>query len=879
MIDAAVTLLFALYVYINSKYVWNKDLKGVFLNKLQDPSITNQLEQLNSDIGNCHSNGDIECCVSKFIGVLDEVSTPLFRKKIFNHIYYDNNNSSKENDQPWYTKECGEKQFYFYKMLKKFREVKSDENRVNMVKARSEYKSVLRKSRSEYDKKKTERFVNAKFKNAKLYWNLLKSSAGIKPANIPLSSFEQYFKAVNNPHDPFYTPDEDILFFNERYENNEFAIIFEELNEAFTQEEILKSINQLKSNKSAGPDKLINEFFMNGKAVLKQTITNLFNKIFEVGHFPESWSEGFVIPLHKKGSIHEVENYRGITLLSVLGKLFTRVINNRLGDWAENYFLLIEAQAGFRPGMGTVDNIFVLHGLITHMLNTGNNLYCAFIDFTKAFDYVVRENLWFKLITLGLRGKILNIIKSIYSNVRSRVKFCNKLGNEFTCSLGVRQGECLSPILFSLYLNDIEEQFRISDIGGIDIDMMKIFLLLYADDIVVFANTPDDLQTGLDILYDYCLKWKLTINVSKTKVMIFRKGGVLPGNLAFTYNGIPLEIVSQFKYLGIVFTPGGSFSEAQTTLAGQAQKAIFKLNKYLYKFTYITPKHKLELFDKLITPILNYSSAVWGFSHANVIERVHLQFCKKVLGVKKNAQNDFVYGELGRTTLITKRYYDIVKYWFKVLASPDHKYIHIIYNLMLHDIDQSPNKVNWASLLRDLLRSLGFNNVWLNQGVGNINAFLAVLKQRLTDNFVQNWFSRLEDSSRALCYRSIALFRFQPYLEIINIQKFCQAFSKLRMSSHRLEIEAGRWVRPIRIPIAQRKCSVCNVIEDEFHFVLECQLYNDLRKTYIPKYYWRRPSMSKFVELLNSENRRYIRKLGSFIHQVFKLRSDVLYNS
>ena len=111
--------------------------------------------------------------------------------------------------------------------------------------------------------------------------------------------------------------------------------------------------------------------------------------------------------------------------------------------------------------------------------------------------------------------------------------------------------------------------------------------------------------------------------------MIFRKGGILPGNLAFTYNGIPLEIVYQFKYLGIVFTPGGSFSEAQTTLAGQAQNAIFKLNKYLFKFIYITPKHKLELFDRLITPILNYSSAVWGFSHANVIERVHLQFCKK----------------------------------------------------------------------------------------------------------------------------------------------------------------------------------------------------------------------------------------------------------
>ena len=152
-------------------------------------------------------------------------------------------------------------------------------------------------------------------------------------------------------------------------------------------------------------------------------------------------------------------------------------------------------------------------------------------------------------------------------------------------------------------------------------------MLLYAYDIVIFANTSEELQNGLDILYDHCLRWKLTINVNKTKVMIFRKGGLLPRNLAFTYNRIPLEIVSQFKYIGIVFTPSGSFSEAQSTLAGQAQKAIFKLNKYLHKFTYISPKHKLDLFEKLVSPILNYSSAVWGFSQAKVIESIHLKFC------------------------------------------------------------------------------------------------------------------------------------------------------------------------------------------------------------------------------------------------------------
>ena len=103
----------------------------------------------------------------------------------------------------------------------------------------------------------------------------------------------------------------------------------------------------------------------------------LFNKIFEIGHFPEGWSEGYIIPLHKKSSINNPENYREITLLSTLGKLFSRVLNNRLSSWAENYSVYIESQTGFRKNMGTVDNIFVLHGLITHMLNAGKNFIAA----------------------------------------------------------------------------------------------------------------------------------------------------------------------------------------------------------------------------------------------------------------------------------------------------------------------------------------------------------------------------------------------------------------------------------------------------------------------------------------------------------------------
>ena len=146
-----------------------------------------------------------------------------------------------------------------------------------------------------------------------------------------------------------------------------------------------------------------------------------------------------VSSLYIKGSLND----EGITLLSILDNFFTRVLNNWLTDWAEQYYILIDAQAGFRPWLDTRDNIYVLHGLISHVINQGKKLYCAFVDFTKAFEYVVRENLWYKLIKYGLRGRVLNIIMSIYSIVKSRVKHNNHLGNEFYCGLGVRQGECL----------------------------------------------------------------------------------------------------------------------------------------------------------------------------------------------------------------------------------------------------------------------------------------------------------------------------------------------------------------------------------------------------------------------------------------------------
>ena len=156
----------------------------------------------------------------------------------------------------------------------------------------------------------------------------------------------------------------------------------------------------------SGPDLLINEFLKYGINSLFSYLHILFNKSFDTDIFPDTWGDGFIVPLHKKSNVENVENYGGITLLSVVGKLFTSILNTRLNEWAEKYHIYVEAQSSFRKGMSTVDNIFVLHCLIAHCVNEKKKSYSAFICFKKAFDFVVVDVLWFKLINSGLKGKI-----------------------------------------------------------------------------------------------------------------------------------------------------------------------------------------------------------------------------------------------------------------------------------------------------------------------------------------------------------------------------------------------------------------------------------------------------------------------------------------
>ena len=289
--------------------------------------------------------------------------------------------------------------------------------------------------------------------------------------------------------------DTEAFDFSENFNFDNTRSTFEELDKPITVAEISAVIRNLKRNKSVAGDNLLNENFIESFDILGSHLVDIFNAILDSGHFPELWTKGVLVPIFKKNDPNDVKNYRGITLVSCFSKIFTGVINKRLDEWIRYNNILSDAQFGFRVGRSTIDAIFILNAVVNKVLNDKGRLYCAFIDLKKAFDSINHCNLWYKLFRLGIDGKMLRIVKNMYSIVKTCIKGNNSYSDFFDCIVGLKQGEVISPVLFSLFLDDIETFLRDDTECGFSLDDILLVILLFADDMVIFGNSPNDLSS------------------------------------------------------------------------------------------------------------------------------------------------------------------------------------------------------------------------------------------------------------------------------------------------------------------------------------------------------------------------------------------------
>jgi len=307
----------------------------------------------------------------------------------------------------------------------------------------------------------------------------------------------------------------------------------------------------MKNGKSMGPDSIINEMLKYRQHVLVQPIMKLFNLVLLSGKYPSSWSEGYIVPIFKTDNQLNPENYRGITITCSLGKLFNIVINSRLAKFLSQNNVIIKEQIGFEKGCRTSDHMFIIKTLIDKYKKEGRKLYCAFVNFRKAFDSVVPCILLHKLQQYGVKGYLYNIIKDMYVHAQSnlRVKVGNKLTEEFVAYRGVRQGDPLSPNLFNLYVNDVKTYFD-SNCDPAHILNEQVNCLLYADDLVLLSETELGLQTCIDRLQNFCRDSELQVNSKKTKIMVFNSRNANTPEIYL--GGEQLQVVDSYKYLGLL---------------------------------------------------------------------------------------------------------------------------------------------------------------------------------------------------------------------------------------------------------------------------------------------------------------------------------------
>ena len=201
----------------------------------------------------------------------------------------------------------------------------------------------------------------------------------------------------------------------------------------------------------------------------------------------------------------------------------TSILNDRLLEWAESNMKINDSQFGFRKNRRTTDALYII--LTTSLIANKNKtpIYLAFVDLAKAFDSINHNLLWLKLSAMGISTKMLKLLQHMYRTARSVVSYDGFTSSEFPCHKGVRQGCPLSPLLFSLFISDLEHELLANSSGKVRIGEQEVRVIMFADDLVLLAETSAGLQQSLSALYHYCHSWQLTINADKSKVMIFSK--------------------------------------------------------------------------------------------------------------------------------------------------------------------------------------------------------------------------------------------------------------------------------------------------------------------------------------------------------------------
>ena len=381
--------------------------------------------------------------------------------------------SKKEKPTRWYTEKCTAAKNKFKRATARLKQDPFNQGlQEQLIGARKAYKKTCKEAESHHRKALLDKLLNAE--DPKDFWRKMKNMQGYGRETedpsccIPAKTWEEYFKKLlntendpNGPNNKRKKPNENTNNSNQNNTNQDQPTEHQQmLQKRIKLDELKDAILRLKFGKACGPDNIIAEYLSYTTANVLKALLELMNTIFTQALYPSSWANNYLKAIYKKGAADDPANYRGLAIGSVLAKLYSTILLNRIEMYVSSTGIIAVNQIGFIKGCRTADHIYLLKTLITKYTRNKGRLYAAFIDFKKAYDTVNRETLLQNLKEYGINDRMWENIKSIYESVNYSIKIKDKVMKPISSNLGLKQGCPLSPLLFNLYVNSITQYLQ-----------------------------------------------------------------------------------------------------------------------------------------------------------------------------------------------------------------------------------------------------------------------------------------------------------------------------------------------------------------------------------------------------------------------------------
>ena len=395
----------------------------------------------------------------------------------------------------------------------------------------------------------------------------------------------------------------------------------EPLIETPSYDEVLAAINKLKNHKAPGEDNIPAELIKHGGVQLWTRLHQIIVMVWEEEKLPEEWLMRLLIPIHKKGSRSDCENYRGICLLNVSYKILAVILYDRLAVYTE------EIIGGFRTGRSTTDQLFIIRQIMEKAWEYNISIHQLFVDFKQAYDSI-RRNIIFNIMEeFGIPRKLIRLTKATLTATKCKIMIQGALSDPFDIDTGLRQGDRLSTILFNLALEKVIRAMSINWKGTIFTSSKQ--LTAFADDVDLLGRGTLAVKESFVEMQTAGKEIGLVVNEDKTKYLTLdrQQGSRIGQNI--TMNEFNFEVVQSFKYLGSIINVSNDIEEEIQIRTSQGNKCFYAL-RHLFKSSLLSRSTKFRLYRTMVRPIVMYGCETWTLTNRlentlNVFERKMLR--------------------------------------------------------------------------------------------------------------------------------------------------------------------------------------------------------------------------------------------------------------